>query len=160
MDTITEPLPYEWFPFLCKFRCTQLINQHDYSRLEREWWQTVEVKWDEPESNAQYNQLIDGKLEDRLGISGDEADLRWAEFLARGGLKPTLVFFGIFERHRRCQGCHRHFAAPPTDRYIESVVHRVFGMLFEEALGSGRVQAIDDNRVGELYELLDENVDA
>jgi hypothetical protein len=159
MDEVTEPLPYEWYPLLCKFRCTHFINKNDYSRLEREWWQIVHVKCDEPEFNTQINQLIDGTLGDRLGISGEEADLRWAEFMARAGLKPTLVFFGIFDRHRLCQDNHRHFAIPPTDLYIESVVHRVFGMLFDEALGSRRIQAIEDQICG-LYELLYESIDA
>ncbi len=157
MDEIIKPLPHEWYPFLCQFQCRQFI---DYSDLEREWFQIGLVKWGTPELNAKFNQLFDGDLECTLGISGEEVDLRWAEFLARSGLKPTLVFFGIYERHRIFRHIHRHFSASPTDRYIDSIVHRVFGMLFEHALGSGRVQVVDEKRVSELFRLLDEDDDA
>ncbi|MCH7755119.1 hypothetical protein IH970_08350, partial [candidate division KSB1 bacterium] len=109
--------------------------------------------------SAQFDKLLYGAAERTLGISSEEADLRLAEFLARNRIKPTVIFFAIFRRYRFCEETHRRFADPPTDRYIELVVHRVFQLLFEEAVSSGLAHIIDAVRIEELRFLCDEGAD-
>jgi hypothetical protein len=162
MDEVTEPLPYEWHQMLCQIECTRINYKHDYPRLEREFGDMLDEEWLEktPELAAQFDRLFYGAAERTLGISSEEADLRLADFLARNRIKPTVVFFVILDRYRFCERNHRHFAALPTDRYIESVVHRAFQLLFEEALVSGLACIIDEDRIEELRWLCDEGADA
>lgn len=160
MDTVTEPLaasrsvePYEWYQLLCRFECPHFQSNKQEKRLDRE---SFDCLWEfERDDGAEFDNLYSGATERTLGISSEESDLRLAEFLARRRMKPTLVFHVIRERHRDWERFYTHDGDPVSDRYIESVVHRVFQLLFNEALCSNQARIIDEGRHDELYSILD-----
>ena len=144
--------PFEWHQLLCRFECPHFQSDKQEKRLGRESFGLF--YYFEGEDGVEYDHLYHGATERTLGISIQESDLRLAEFLARRRIKPTLVFHVIRERHRDFEQFYTHDGDPVSDRYIESVVHRVYQLLFDEALCSNRAQIIDEARHNELYSIL------
>ena len=88
------------------------------------------------------------------GISGQDADLRLADRLARLGARPTHIFAEIRNRYSVQERDDRHPEAIPSDRYIDSVVFRAFLALHIEAVASGCVMRFSEERFDEMYSML------
>ncbi len=160
IDKSAEPLPCEWYQLMCQcYDWTFSIRRDQYRRLDGEWECVIDQEWlvNSPGVNAHYDMLRDGRVERVLGITSKETDLRLAELLARHGAKPTVIFYVIYQLHDHCEGYCTHEPDPHTRRYIKSVVHCVFGLLFEERLSAGLVHLIDKERGIELYRSLSES---